>query len=114
MALKIRLSRGGCKNNPHYRVVVIPSQKSRDGQALDIIGHYHPTIHNDQRLVMQRDLFEKYISNGAQPTERVAKLAFSLGIEVHDLMVYSTAGKKLYLPTVTETIPLLGKFPFHV
>ncbi|MEN9782501.1 MAG: hypothetical protein RL208_651 [Pseudomonadota bacterium] len=82
MSLKIRLSRTGCKKNPHYRIVVIPSQKARDGQAIDIIGHYHPTTHNDKRVVIQSELFEKYINNGAQPTETVAKLAVNAGIEM--------------------------------
>ena len=82
MSLKIRLSRTGCKKNPHYRIVVIPSQKARDGQAIEIIGHYHPTVHNDQRIVIKADLFEKYVGNGAQPTETVAKLALNAGIEM--------------------------------
>ena len=81
MALKIRLSRVGRKSEPHYRIVVIPAQKSRDGQAIDIIGHYHPTMHNESRIVINKDLFEHYLSNGAQPTERVVKLANSLGFE---------------------------------
>ena len=84
MSLKIRLSRGGTKKKPFYNVVVANSTSPRDGKFLKKIGYYNPIIAEDRtndsglcRFKLVGDNIEdlnKYISQGAIPSERVAKL----------------------------------------
>lgn len=81
MSLKIRLARGGSKKDAHYKVVVIESTKSRDGKAVDIIGHYHPNIHDDKnRFVINAKKVEKWISCGAIPTDVIVRLGLKNGL----------------------------------
>ena len=87
MALKIRLARGGSTHDAHYKIVVIENTKSRDGQATDIIGHYHPNVHNENRIVIDAEKLNKWISNGAKPTETVARLGISQGFKVLEKFV---------------------------
>ncbi len=87
MALKIRLSRGGSTHDAHYKIVVIENTKSRDGQAVDIIGHYHPNFHNENRLVIDAEKINKWIDNGAKPTEVVVRLGMQCGIKTLEKFV---------------------------
>lgn len=80
MAVKIRLRRLGYKKHPVYRVVVADSRSQRDGSVIDQIGTYDP---NQEPSVVKIDAeaAKKWLSNGAQPTETVAKLFKQAGIE---------------------------------
>ncbi len=81
MSLKIRLSRGGSKGDAHYRIVVVENKKSRDGQAVEIIGHYHPNVHDDtKRFVIDASKVDKWVSLGAKPTEVIARLCVKNGL----------------------------------
>ena len=81
MSLKIRLARGGAKKDAHYRVVVIDSRKARDGRAVEVIGHYHPNFHdNDKRFVVDVEKLNKWLSYGALPTEVITRMCVSNGI----------------------------------
>lgn len=73
MAVKIRLARHGAKKAPYYRVVVIDSRKQRDGRPIDEVGRYNPCV---QPTMVDLDLekIDKWIANGAQPTDTVARL----------------------------------------
>lgn len=71
--LKIRLRRMGAKRQPSYRVVVAEATAPRDGRFVEIIGHYNP-LTNPSTIVIDVEKADKWIRNGAQPTERVAKL----------------------------------------
>ena len=79
MAVKIRLRRLGYKKHPVYRVVVADSRSPRDGAVIDEIGTYDP---NQEPSVFKVDeeAAKKWIANGAQPTESVAKLFRQAGI----------------------------------
>lgn len=68
MALKIRLSRVGTKNEPHYRVVVAEARSRRDGDAVEQLGAYHPTAKGNP-LSIKLDRVDYWISKGAKPTE---------------------------------------------
>ena len=73
MAVKLRLMRMGKKKQPTYRVVAADSRSPRDGRFIEIIGTYEPR--SDPSVVkIDRDKAQKWISQGAQPTEVVAKL----------------------------------------
>ncbi len=81
MSLKIRLSRGGAKKRPFYRVVVADSHAPRDGRFIEKIGTFDPVKAKDaaDRLVLDTEKAKAWIAKGAQPTDRVARLLDSLG-----------------------------------
>jgi small subunit ribosomal protein S16 len=71
----IRLTRGGAKNRPFYHVVVTDSRSGRDGRYIERIGFFNPLARgNEERLRLDSERVEYWKSNGAQPSERVAKL----------------------------------------
>ena len=80
MAVKIRLRRMGQKKAPFYRIVVADSRSPRDGRCIEEIGTYDPTKDPSEYHVNE-ELAKKWLSNGAQPTEIVAKLLKQAGIE---------------------------------
>lgn len=82
MALKIRLSRGGSKKRPYYRVVVADSRMPRDGRYIEKVGTYNPLLAKDdeQRMVLVEDRIKYWISEGAKPTDRVLRFLAEAGI----------------------------------
>ena len=100
MALKIRLSRGGSKKRPFYRIVVAEAASPRDGRYVERIGHYNPMVakDNDQRLVVDGERVNHWMGLGAKPTERVQKLLSTLSltpaVEMRDQPKKSAPGKK--------------------
>ena len=80
MAVKIRLRRMGQKKAPFYRIVVADSRSPRDGKFIDEIGTYDPT-RNPSAINVDEEAAKKWLANGAQPTETVAKLFKDAGIE---------------------------------
>ena len=73
MAVKIRLKRMGAKKAPFYRVVVADSRYTRDGRFIEDIGYYDPTK-TPSVIKIDTEKADKWIKNGAQPTETVKKL----------------------------------------
>ena len=80
MAVKIRLRRMGQKKAPFYRIVVADSRSPRDGRCIEEIGTYDPTKDPSEYHVNE-ELAKKWLSNGAQPSETVARICKSAGIE---------------------------------
>ncbi len=82
MALKIRLSRGGAKRKPFYRIVVAETTSPRDGKFVEKIGSYNPMVDhdNEERLVIDAERVKYWISKGAKPTLRVSKLISKDGL----------------------------------
>lgn len=82
MSLKIRLSRGGAKKRPFYRVVVADSRMPRDGRFIEKIGTFDPLKKKDDatRLVLDAEKAKDWIAKGAQPTDRVLRLLDSVGV----------------------------------
>ena len=82
MSLKIRLSRGGAKKRPFYRVVVADSRFPRDGRFIEKIGTFDPLKAKDaaDRLVLDTEKATAWLAKGAQPTDRVARLLDGLGL----------------------------------
>lgn len=80
MAVKIRLKRMGQKKAPFYRVVVADARSPRDGRFIEEIGYYDPT-REPSVIKVDEELAKKWLSNGAQPTETVAKILKIAGIE---------------------------------
>ena len=100
MALKIRLSRGGSKKRPFYRIVVAEASAPRDGRYVERVGHYNPMVakDNDQRLVVNGDRVKHWLGLGAQPTERVQKLLSAVSltgpVKLREQPKKSAPGKK--------------------
>jgi small subunit ribosomal protein S16 len=79
MAVKIRLKRIGAKKNPFYRVVVADSRYPRDGRFIEEIGTYNPVVEPAQ-VKIDAEKAQKWIKNGAQPTDTVKALLKKQGI----------------------------------
>ncbi len=80
MAVKMRLKRMGQKKAPFYRVIVADSRSPRDGRFIEEVGYYDPT--KDPSVIkIDEELAKKWLANGAQPTDTVAKLLKIAGIE---------------------------------
>ena len=73
MAVKIRLKRLGAKKAPFYRIVVADSRYPRNGRFIDELGYYDP-MKNPVELKIDGEKVEKWLKNGAQPTETVKAL----------------------------------------
>jgi small subunit ribosomal protein S16 len=82
MSLKIRLSRGGAKKRPFYRIVVADARMPRDGRFVEKIGTFDPVKPKDDanRLVLDAEKAKAWLAKGAQPTDRVLRLLDGLGI----------------------------------
>ena len=82
MALSIRLSRGGSKKRPYYRIVVADARSPRDGRFIEKIGNYNPLLAKDdeKRVVLNAERAKHWLSNGAQPTDRVARFLDLAGV----------------------------------
>jgi small subunit ribosomal protein S16 len=83
MSISIRLSRGGAKKRPYYRIVVANSRSPRDGKYLEQIGTYNPLLAKDspERVKLNEDRARYWIGVGAQPTDRVARFLDAAGIK---------------------------------
>ena len=79
MAVKIRLRRMGAKKAPFYRIVVADSRYPRDGRFIEEIGYYDPTK-NPSVIQVDKEKADKWIANGAQPTDTVKVLLKKAGI----------------------------------
>lgn len=75
MSLKIRLTRGGAKKRPIYRIVVAEATSPRDGLFIEKVGTYNPMVPKDhqERLTLNVERIQHWLSMGAQPTDRVAR-----------------------------------------
>ena len=76
--LRIRLRRVGAKNQPSYRIVVADSRAARDGPFVDQLGHYNPRT-DPPTIVLDEEKAQKWISQGAQPSEAVQRMLNNLG-----------------------------------
>lgn len=71
----IRLARGGAKKRPFYQLVVTDSRNARDGRFIERVGFFNPiAAGKEERLRVNADRYQYWVSQGAQPSERVAQL----------------------------------------
>lgn len=82
MPVAIRLSRGGAKKRPYYKIVVTDSRKARDGKFIERIGSYNPLLAKDNpdRVKLDEDRAKHWLSVGAQPSDRVLRFLDAAGI----------------------------------
>ena len=100
MALKIRLSRGGAKKKPFYRIVVAEALSPRDGKFIERLGSYNPMLEKESsdRIVLNTERIKYWLSKGAKPTLRVTKILSIDGLvnkpEIREQPIKSAPGKK--------------------
>ncbi|NMM44508.1 30S ribosomal protein S16 [Rhodospirillaceae bacterium KN72] len=82
MSLKIRMSRGGAKKRPFYRIVVADSRAPRDGRFIEKIGFHNPMVPADhaERIQINLDRAKHWLSVGAQPSPRVHRFLADAGV----------------------------------
>ena len=82
MSLKIRMSRGGAKKRPYFRIVVADSRKPRDGRYIERVGTYDPLLPKDHegRVTLVEDRIKHWLSVGARPSDRVNRFLDAAGI----------------------------------
>ncbi len=82
MAVVMRLSRGGSKKRPYYRIVVADERAPRDGKYIEKIGNYDPRLAKDSpdRVTLDADRAKHWLSVGAQPSDRVARFLDAAGV----------------------------------
>lgn len=82
MAIALRLSRGGAKKRPYYRIVAADSRSPRDGKYLEQIGTYNPLLAKDdeKRVTLNEDRARYWLGVGAQPSDRVLRFLDAAGI----------------------------------
>ncbi len=82
MAMKIRLARGGSKKRPHYSIVAADSRMPRDGRFIEKLGTYNPLLPKDSedRVKMNMERVEYWLGQGAQSTDRIARMLEAAGV----------------------------------
>ena len=82
MSMKIRLARGGSKKRPFYRIVAADSRMPRDGRFIEKLGTYNPLLAKDseERVKMNMERVQYWLGQGAQPTDRIARMLEAAGV----------------------------------
>jgi len=95
MSISMRLSRGGSKKRPYYKIVVANSRAPRDGKYLEQIGTYNPLLAKDsgERVKINEERAKHWLSVGAQPTDRVARFLDVAGIKERKATVNPKKGE---------------------
>ncbi len=95
MAIALRLSRGGSKKRPYYRIVAADVRAPRDGKYLEQIGTYNPLLAKDdeKRVTLNEDRARYWLSVGGQPSDRVARFLDAAGVRERAARVNPNKGK---------------------
>ena len=81
MSLKIRMTRAGAKKRPFFKIVIAESRSPRDGRFIEKIGTYDPMLpKGTERVQIDVERAKHWLSNGAQPSDRVARFLSTLGL----------------------------------
>lgn len=83
MALSMRLSRGGSKKRPYYKIIVADARAPRDGKFIERIGSYNPQLPKDsaERVTLDAERAKHWLAAGAQPSDRVARFLDAAGVK---------------------------------
>ncbi len=97
MPVRIRLSRGGAKKRPFYRIVVADSRRARDGKFIDQLGTYNPMLPKDSsdRVKIDVEKAKDWMAKGAQPSDRVTIFLSNLNVVQKPVITEKT---KKHLP----------------
>jgi small subunit ribosomal protein S16 len=80
--LKIRMSRGGTKKRPFFKIVIADARSPRDGRFIERIGHYNPLLAKDnpERIKIDLERVKHWLGHGAQPSDRIARFLADVGL----------------------------------
>ena len=86
MSTRIRLSRGGRKGQPFYRMMVCDSRSKRDGKFIEKVGTYNPLLSNEdsKKIIINQERVKYWLSVGAIPSDKVARILSDSGIKEAD------------------------------
>ena len=95
MALAMRLSRGGSKKRPYYKIIVADSRSPRDGKFIERIGSYNPLLPKDsaERIILDAERAKHWLGAGAQPSDRVARFLDVAGVLERKVKLNMTKGE---------------------
>ena len=95
MSLKIRLARGGSKKRPYYQIVVADARSPRDGRFIEKLGSWNPMLGKEdaKRVELNAERVQHWLSNGAQPTDRVLRFLDQAGLLKRDVKSNPEKGK---------------------
>ncbi|PSJ62120.1 30S ribosomal protein S16 [Pseudaminobacter soli (ex Li et al. 2025)] len=94
MSLKIRLARAGSKKRPYYHIVIADVRSPRDGRFIETIGAWNPMLPKDgERVKLDADRAKHWLSNGALPTDRVARFLADAGLATREARSNPTKGE---------------------
>ncbi len=95
MALSMRLSRGGSKKRPYYKIIVADARSPRDGKFIERIGSYNPLLPKDsaERIILDADRAKHWLAAGAQPSDRVARFLDAAGVKERVAKVNAKKGE---------------------
>lgn len=79
MAMKLRLTRMGCKKRPFYRIVAMDSKTRRDGRALEYLGYYNPMV-DPAEIKVDGEKVRFWLARGAKPSDTVRALLLKAGV----------------------------------
>ena len=102
MAVVIRLMRAGAKKRPFFRMVAADSRRQRDGRFLEILGHYDP-LKKPFELMVHKDKVEAWIAKGARPSEQVASLLRTIGVQMYNPSRPTKIAKAAAAPAAAAT-----------
>jgi len=79
--LKIRMSRGGTKKRPFFKIVVADARSPRDGRFIERLGHYNPLLPKDnpERIKIDLERVKHWLGHGAQPSDRIGRFLVNIG-----------------------------------
>jgi len=82
MSVAMRMSRGGSKKRPYYKIVIADIRAPRDGKFIERIGSYNPLLAKDdeKRVILDADRAKHWLSVGAKPSDRVARFLDAAGL----------------------------------
>ena len=107
MAVKLRLTRVGKTKQPQYRIVAADARSPRDGRFIEILGHYNPRT-EPSTLSIDNDKAVKWLSQGAQPTDRVRKLLEISGasgaVRLLEVVVSESTAAPTTAPTASKVL----------
>jgi small subunit ribosomal protein S16 len=80
--LKIRMSRGGTKKRPFFKIVIADARSPRDGRFIERIGHYNPLLpkENAERVKIDLERVKHWLAQGAQPSDRIERFLADMGL----------------------------------
>lgn len=94
--VRIRLARAGAKKSPFYRIVAADKRMKRDGRFLEKLGTYNPIT---KEVIIKRESVEKWLSEGASPSETVVKLLNKQGFSLKSSFTPKEKAPKAEAPT---------------